>query len=131
MIDLVERDVRAQQMKDHALRLEGMDEADRSDDLRHRQRVDADVGPDIQGDIAGAKPVAEYRDLALGIFAVLVERSSDIGVMLQIQHGAVAAAPDRRAGTSYDVLAREIDLLILDHTLSSIGCRAGVRAAVG
>jgi hypothetical protein len=64
------------------------------DHLRHAQSEGADVGTHVHRDVARPQQLAEDVDLALAILAIDVERSADVGIVLQVHEPAMAAVLD-------------------------------------
>ncbi len=116
--EFVEGDVAAQDLKHDALRFKCIDAAGGTDELSHRDRERADVGADIEGDIAGAQERAKQFHLALGIFTVLVERAADIHVVSQVHHRAVAARSERQHRIHDECVARRFRLCRFKHGIA-------------
>ena len=88
--DPIEREVGAQHLMDHPLRLIGDDDAARADCGREIKGVGPYIGADVEHHRARLHELAEEIDLTFGEFTVKIEGAPDIGVLGMVEHQAVA-----------------------------------------
>ena len=94
---------------DQALGLDGDHRAFRTDRLGQGQRADADIGADIDGDVARLDDLAEQLDPGLAILAVELDRAADILVEMVVEQDAVSHPG--QLGINFAEVDRRPDLL--------------------
>ena len=88
----VERDVRAEGLKDDALRLDGVNEAVHAHVLGQGDGVGADIGAGFDDRGAGADELLEEVGFVFGELAELGERLADVNIVAVVEEEAVAGA---------------------------------------
>ncbi len=91
VVEPVEREVGAEQLKLEPLRFEGDDATGFAGEARQRHRVGADIGARLDDDGTGSQQLPQHRDLTVRVFAVLGERSADERIAAVEQHRPVPA----------------------------------------